>query len=200
MGKTNKRPNNFRDSARLQYPFYCTVRTIESPKSCSNVTRGNRFDRPGDQRNVEQGCNFRSKKSGGSVSELIDSEGKRDEGNCPVINVKELNKQVHYGHFFKIEGLFLLKKNATARGLYVQDCFERRIFCGSIVKKLPKICQFPMERPVIRIFMSMLRTFFSAISFHQINESSNTETLHKNNNISRRNALDGRFSRGTRIH
>ena len=46
----------------------------------------------------------------------------------------------------------------------------------------------------------MLRTFFSAKNFHQINESPDTsaaETLYKNYNISRWYALDGSFSRGT---
>ena len=44
-----------------------------------------------------------------------------------------------------------------------------------------------MEKPVVGIFMSMLRTFFSAKSFYQINESSNIfamESLHKNHNTS----------------
>lgn len=71
LSKTNKRPHNFRDSARLKYSFYCTVRTVENPKSGNNVVRGNRFDRSRDNRNAEQGCNFSSKESGGSVSELI---------------------------------------------------------------------------------------------------------------------------------
>ena len=73
-------------------------------------------------------------------------------------------------------------------------------FCGSIVKKLPDICQVLMESHVIGIFMSMLRTFFSAKSFHEINESSDifiAETLYKDYIISRRYALDGSFSRGT---
>ena len=57
-----------------------------------------------------------------------------------------------------------------------------------------------MERPVTRIFMSNLRTFFGAKSFPQINESSyifTMEALYKNCKISRQYALDGRFSRGT---
>ena len=76
----------------------------------------------------------------------------------------------------------------------MQDRFKRRIFCGSIVRKLLEICQVPMERPVLRIFLSMLRTFFSAKSFHQIGESSiifAAKTLCKDYNISRLYALDG---------
>lgn len=76
----------------------------------------------------------------------------------------------------------------------MQDRFKRRIFCGSIVRKLVEICQVPMERPVLRIFLSMLRTFFSAKSFHQIGESSiifAAKTLSKDYSISRRYALDG---------
>ena len=38
----------------LQHPFYFAARTIESPKSCNNVTKGHRFEGPGDQRNAEQ--------------------------------------------------------------------------------------------------------------------------------------------------
>ena len=43
-----------------------------------------------------------------------------------------------------------------------------------------------MERPDIRIFMCKLQTFFSAKSFHQVNESCNTfaaETLYNNHNV-----------------
>ena len=46
LGKIKKRSHNFRDSARLHITF-------------TDVTRGNRFDRPGDQRNAEQECNFK---------------------------------------------------------------------------------------------------------------------------------------------
>ena len=57
-----------------------------------------------------------------------------------------------------------------------------------------------MESLVLQFFMSMLRTFFRAKSFHQINKSSNifaAETLYKNCNISRWYALVGNFSRRT---
>ena len=70
----------------------------------------------------------------------------------------------------------------------MQDWLKTRIFCGFIVKKFIEICQFLMESLVIQFFMSMLRTFFRAKSFHQINKSSNifaAETLYKNCNISR---------------
>lgn len=91
----------------LQYPFYPASRTAESPKSGNNFTRGNILDRAGDQKNVEQGCNFSSKISGGSVSELIVFRGEKRWGNRPVINPKELNKMVAH---FKMTGLFLLRE------------------------------------------------------------------------------------------
>ena len=64
----------------LQYPFYPASRTAESPKSGNNFTRGNILDRAGDQKNVEQGCNFSSKISGGSVLSLLFLVGKIDGG------------------------------------------------------------------------------------------------------------------------
>ena len=85
LGKTSKRPHNFRSSARLQCPFYCAARAIENSKSSNNITRGKRFDRPEDQRYTEQGCNFSSKES---VSELIAFAGKKmaklfsDQSEC----------------------------------------------------------------------------------------------------------------------
>ena len=51
--KTDKRPQNFQWLLLDQNPFYCAARTNEIPKSGNNVTRGNRFDRPADQRNAE---------------------------------------------------------------------------------------------------------------------------------------------------
>ena len=52
LGKTDKRLHNFRDIAILHYFFYNAAKTIESLKSGNDVTRGNRFDRPGDERNA----------------------------------------------------------------------------------------------------------------------------------------------------
>ena len=82
----------------------------------------------------------------------------------------------------------------------MQYRFKRCIFCGSIVTKLPEICQVSMKKPVIQIFMSIPRTFFSGKSLHKINESSynlTSETLYKNCSISRRYAPDGSLLRGT---
>lgn len=112
-------------------------------------------------------------------------------GNRPVINLKELNKLVTYA--LQDGRSVFLERKATARRLYVQDRFKRRIFCGNIVRKLVGICQVPIERPALRISLSMLHNFFSAKSFHQINETSiifAVETC-KDNNISRRYGLDG---------
>ena len=114
LNKTNKRPHNFRDSARLKYSFYCTVRTVENPKSGNNAVRGNRFDRSRDNRNAEQGCNFSSKESGGSVSELIAFDREKrcggGGGESPSNqSEKKLNKMLPYAHF-KMEILFLLKE------------------------------------------------------------------------------------------
>ena len=64
-----------------------------------------------------------------------------------------------------------VEENATARVLYVLDQFKRRTECS-----------------VIQIFTPVLRTFFSAKNFHQINESPNifaAETLYKIYNKSR---------------
>ena len=73
-----------------------------------------------------------------------------------------------------MEGLLLLKKMLLP-GDFMCKIVLKDTFCGSIVKKLPEICQFPMEKSIIPIFMSILWTLFSAISLHQINESSNTD-------------------------
>ena len=82
----------------------------------------------------------------------------------------------------------------------MQYRFKRCIFCGFIVTKLPEICQVLMKSPIIQIFMSIPRTFFSGKSLHKINESSynlTSETLYKNCSISRRCAPDGSLLRGT---
>ena len=92
LGKTNKRTYNFRDSARLQYPFYCSTRTIERPKKSNNIIRWNRFDIPGGQFLI-----------------LLFLVGKIDWVSHPVISLKEMNKKVSYAHF-KMKGLLLLKQ------------------------------------------------------------------------------------------
>ena len=102
--------------------------------------------------------------------------------------MKELNKMVPYARF-KVEGLFLLKEMLLPVDFMCKIDLKYEYFAVPLSKKLPDICQIPMERPIIRIiFMSMLQTFFRIKSFYQINESSNifaAETLYKNYNISR---------------
>ena len=109
LGKTNKQPHNFTDSAMVQYLFNCATRTIDSPKSGNNVTRGNIFDIPRGQRNAEKRCKFSSKKSGVSVSELTVFGRKKGGRNHSVVDLKELNKILPYPHF-KIECMYVSVK------------------------------------------------------------------------------------------
>ena len=63
--------HNFKDNARVQYPFYLAVRATAGSKSDNNVIVGDISNRSRDQGNAEQGGNFNSRKYGRSVSELL---------------------------------------------------------------------------------------------------------------------------------
>ena len=57
---------------------------------------------------------------------------KKDGGNRPVDNLKDLNSNIPYQHF-KMEGLFLLKERLLPGGQNVQDRLEGCILCNSPV-------------------------------------------------------------------
>ena len=152
------------------------------PYSGNNVTKGNRFERPKNQINVEQECNFRKEKSKGSVSE----------------SWKNWTK-LYLMHSSRWK-VCLCWKKCYSQGTLFARLIQKTHILRFHSQKLPKIGQVPIERPAMQMFLSILWTFFRTKSFHHINESSNifvVETMHKNYNISRWYALDGSFLRRT---
>ena len=116
----------------------------ESTKNGNHVTRGNRFDRPGNSRNGELGSNFSGEKSGGTVSELIAFGGEKRWGETSS-DQSESIKQSGPRCILQDERSVFFLRNATTRELYVKDRIERHILCSSIIKKITEICQVLME-------------------------------------------------------
>ena len=71
--------------------------------------------------------------------------GKKDRGDRPVINVKEMNKSIPYAHF-KTRGLFFVERIFYGWRLNAENRSKRLLFCSSINKMFPKVCRISVER------------------------------------------------------
>ena len=81
----------------------------------------------------------------------------------------------------------------------MQDRPDGRILCNLPVSEIHKVCQIPVERPSIRVFLPLLRDFSSCSGFHKAIKSLylSLEKAHsKNSNLPRRHATNGVFIRG----
>ena len=91
--------------------------------------------------NVEQVYNFSSRKSGGQFLSSSSLVGKKDRGSRPVINLKELNKVVHYA-CFKMEGLFLLEKMLLTGEFMCKIALKDAYLLVPLSKKSKKYVRF----------------------------------------------------------
>ena len=66
---------------------------------------------------------------------------KKDVGNQPVINLKDLKRNISFVHF-QMEEFFSFKRNANARGSDVQNRSERFIFYSHFRKENSEISHF----------------------------------------------------------
>ena len=92
------------------------------------------------------------------------------------------------------------ERNPQTGGFHDQVGFAGCIFLHSVSREFKKICEVLLGGRAISIPMSMFRTCYSPIRFHQITKSSNclpSETCDINLNLSRRYALNWKDSRGS---
>ena len=108
---------------------------------------------------------------------------KKDGGQRPVINLKQLNAYIPYCHF-KMEGLL------SKRRLHVQTRLERCIFFSSLGKKFKAIC---LVRKLVQVPLVLLWFGTSTTNVYKIVKSANdnlTQDKHQKNNLLRRHAID----------
>ena len=99
---------------------------------------------------------------------------KKDGGNYPVVNLKDLNRNVPYQQF-KMKGLFLLKKMLLSGDkmckIDLKDAYFviRLSVCMSVCQyvRIQEVCQFPVERSPIQVLLSLLWTFSSSSGFYE---------------------------------
>ena len=109
LAKTDKPSYDTGYSKRLRNPFYFAVKAIEAIKFVPVNQRGVRPSGSGDPEHVEEGCYSSFGSQRGPISQLFVSFEKERWWNCPLVNLKDLNRNILYQHF-KMEGLFLLKE------------------------------------------------------------------------------------------
>ena len=80
----------------------------------------------------------------------------------------------------------------------MQDRPEGCLLCDFPVSEIQEVCQIPVERPSIRILLTLLRAFCSPSGFYKVIKSpylSLEKAQCKNNNLPRRHAPHGIFIR-----
>ena len=117
--------------------------------------------------------------------------GKKDGGNRPVINLKNLNASIPYLHF-KMEGLHLLKDILKEKD-YVQDRPEGCLLLCSSSSKSLEVYPVLLGRSIIQIPLSMFWPGTSSMHVFKATENPNSNS--KKNQYShhrrpRRYALD----------
>ena len=116
---------------------------------------------------------------------------KKNGGQRPVKNLKQLNAYIPYCHF---NGMFAKTEILVAkRRLLLQPRFKRCIFFGSLGKKLKSICSFPLVRKLVRVPLILVWFGTNTTNIHKIAKSANdnfTQDEHQNDNLLRRHAID----------
>ena len=112
---------------------------------------------------------------------------KKDGGNRPVDNLKDLNSNIPYQHF-KMEGLFLLKERLLPGGKMCKIDLKDAYFAIPLspVCEIQDVCQIPVERPSIQVLLPLLRTFSCSSGLYRVIKSpylSLEKTQYKNNNL-----------------
>ena len=117
---------------------------------------------------------------------------KKDRGQRPVINLKQLNVYILYCHF-RMEGLqklkYMLQKEDYMCRLGLKDAY----FSVLLEKKFKAFFSFLLVRKLVRVPLPLLWFGTSTTNIHKIAKSTNdnlTQDKHQNNNLLRRHATD----------
>ena len=116
MGKTNTRSKHLASSERLQNTIFKVSITAEKANRVLLFTKPAATDFGRNLENVEKYAVHKIAQNNSNLGFLSDLflEEKKNEGNRPVINVKDLNSFIPYEQF-KIEGLHNLKFSLKKR-------------------------------------------------------------------------------------
>ena len=91
---------------------------------------------------------------------------KKDGGNRPVINLKELNQYIPFLHF-KMESLQSLKTLLQKKRVHVQTRPQGRIFISPTFSGRPKESDVSMGRNSVRVSLPVLWPCINPICFHK---------------------------------
>ena len=173
-----------------EIPFVSLPFPEKTPNLIKNVKRTIFIGGTGSFGNVGERIYPKSSTHTRAISEQPLPCRKKDGGNRPVINLKNLNKFIPYEHF-KIESLHCLK---FLLEFAIQNRSQGGIFFSSPKQKFSKVCQISMVRQPIPISLPMFWTRASSKNFYKIIKSSNDplETgQHLNHYLPRRYLANG---------
>ena len=122
---------------------------------------------------------------------------KKDGGQRPVINLKQLIAYIPYCDF-KMEGLQNLKYMLQKGDYMCKTRFKRCVLFSSLGKKFKAICLLSLVRKLVRVPLPLLWFETSSTNIHKIVKSAKdnlTQDKHQNNNLLRPHAIDWLFFR-----
>ena len=135
LDENNTRSQNFGHSKRLQKSISFKTFSVRNPFPTNSESRRGRIGETGGKRNVEEGSHQKNSIiKRGACKQLIP---KKDGGQRPVINLKQLNDPIlslQSGRFAKYE------IHVAKRRLHVQTRLKRRIFFSFLGKNFKAIC------------------------------------------------------------
>ena len=77
---------------------------------------------------------------------------KKDGGNCSVVNLKDLNRNIPYQHF-KMKGLFLLKEMLLPRNKICKIDLKDAYFSIPPFSEVQEVCQIAVAKPSIQVLL-----------------------------------------------
>ncbi|CAC5372561.1 unnamed protein product [Mytilus coruscus] len=119
---------------------------------------------------------------------------KKDGGQRPVLNLKQLNQHVMYQHF-KMEGLFMIKDLLKVGDFMLKIDLKEAYSVFAHQSKPQKISEVQMGRNLVRVHSPTLRVSRGSKVVHQNNETSNRYIAKDGcsyDHISRRHTPHGR--------
>ncbi|CAC5404629.1 unnamed protein product [Mytilus coruscus] len=145
LGKNHLRQKDTKRYPKCRGKFSVTSDTTERSKNDCTQSKRKTPDVNRGQRNLDKRSHCTSKTMQGSIpKQLVLSTQKKNGGQRPVLNLKQLNQHVMYQHV-KMEGLFMIKDLLTVSDFMLKIDLKEAFSVLSISQNHRKFLRFKWE-------------------------------------------------------